>query len=611
MRYIITLTLLLQSLIACTQINQIDSVELVQIIETNIDTLMSEFKVPGAVISVVKDGKLFYTAGIGKENIEDDKSIDPERSQFRVASITKTFTAIAILQLVEDGKLDLHADIRTYLPEGQYPWDAEESFTIHHLLTHTTGMETSEFRISQAAVDAKSLDVMIKTSICDQIFTPGEVFYYSNRGYGILGLIIEKLSGQKYEDYIQEHILTPMGMSNSTVYQHTEDHPIQQPVQPYYWDGEFKKRDRLFLVNPAASNLNTTGADMAKFMIAMLDSAQVEGHRIISKQSYELMTKKQYAPAMDFESMGYGVMIENFKGQSGYHHGGGIDGFGSFYNFFPDLDLGIFMSESGGQENAGYAFSVIYSILDTLIMDYKETFTKVPTEVAIRQAEKYEGRYQLTTVTKSTFERGQMLFGLDEPIVEHIGDGILTYAGKPYEPIDNNTYKIVDGRRKIGFDIDANGVPTYMSQRLYWTYEKITWIESATALRLGLGIALVLLFISLIIRPLVLRKKHQRSINWRSIVTASFGLMTVGFGLLLIGYTFNIELTRGTPLVYKAGLVMTTLGAGLFALYPLEIISQIKNLSRKELTWKVITLTAMILLIICYWRVNLIGLNYY
>ena len=213
---------------------------------------------------------------------------------------------------------------------------------------------------------------------------------------------------------------------------------------------------------------------MALFMTAMMDSAQVDGHPIITKASYELMLQRHYAPSLDFEAMGYGMMIEDNKGYAGYNHGGGIDGFGSYYIFYPELDLGLFMSESGGQENAAFAFQVIYGILEELIEKRERPEEmQVPKDVAISQAEMYAGTYQQTTVTKSTFERGQMLFGINEQVIKHIGDGQITYRDKVYKPLDNNTYQQVDGTRKIGFFTDGQGAPIYFSERLFWTLEKI------------------------------------------------------------------------------------------------------------------------------------------
>ncbi len=610
---IITTVLLSLSISCFAQVKEIDSTSLVNIITAKIDTFINDHDIPGAVISVVKDGELFYTQGIGYEHIEDKKKVDPIRSQFRVASITKTFTAIAIMQLVEQGKLNLHADIRTYLPANEYIWDAPYSFAIHDLLTHTSGLEHSEFRVSQAALDDGSLDGFVRTSISNQIHKPGELFGYSNKGYGILGLLIEKMSGMKYEDYIQEHILTPMGMHHSTVYQHTEENPIAQPVQPYYWDGDnYQPGQRLHLTNPAASNLNTTGYDMGRFMMAMIDSAQVDATSIISKSSFELLSKRHFTPPMEFEAMAYGMMVEDYRGYKGYNHGGGIDGFGSYYIFFPELELGLFMSESGGEENAAFGFRVIYGILDEIIEDLrKKTITNIPLEEAIEQAEKFEGTYQEATVTMSTFERGQMLFGINEPKIIHVGNGQLSHNGNIYEPIDGDTYQLIDGIKKIGFTTDANGEAKYFSERIYWTSEKIAWWQSALALQIGLGSSLVLLFVGLMIRPYILRRKEGRQLQWRSFLSLSAACMVFGFALLLTAFAFDISLRTGTPFVYKLGLWIITAGALLIALYPIELIKKWSNINKREYFWIALNAGAVILLMVCYWRINLIGFHYY
>ena len=610
MKYIIIFFITLSTCLADGQVNTIDSLELIKIIDQRVDSFKQQFDVPGAVFSMVKDGRLFYETGTGYENIEANKPVDPVRSQFRVASITKTFTSIAILQLVEQGKLDLHADIRTYLPEDEYVWNAPYSFTIHHLLTHTAGMENSGFRICHHATKEKSMKSFVACSVSNQVFKPGEVFMYSNKGFGILGLLIEQMSGMKYVDYVAKNILKPVGMTHSTVYQHTAENPLDNPVQPYYWDGEFKQRQRLPLVNSAASNLNTTGRDMSKFLTMMLDSGSVSGTPIISKSSFELMTTPHFNPNHDYQSMAYGIMIERYRGYTGYNHGGGIDGFGSYYVLFPELQIGLFMSESGGEENAAYTFRVIYDVLDKIVVERdKPEPIAMPLEQATKQADNYAGRYQNTTGTKSTFERGQMLFGINEPLVKHAGNGILSFGGSLYEPIDRDTYRKVDGDRTIGFS-SAEGV-TYMNEHIFWTFEKINWFESATTLRVSMMLAFVGMLIGLLIRPLRMAKSTGRSLKWASTLSAgSLGLI-IGFGLLLIAYAMDIPLTTGTPLLYKIGLWLTTLGALVVCFYPLELARSWKTLNANDRFWTCLNFSAVLLLMICYWRVNLIGFNYY
>jgi len=270
------------------------------------------------------------------------------------------------------------------------------------------------------------------------------------------------------------------------------------------------------------------------------------------------------------------------------------------------------MSESGGQENAAFAFNVIYSVLDSIVeKEVAEDLVPISLEVAISQAEMYAGTYQQATVTKSTFERGQMLFGINEPVIEHIGNGQLSFEDEIYEPIDNNTYQMLDGRRKIGFTSDEHGSAQYFSERLYWTSEKINWFQSTNALRIALGASLLMLLIGLVIRPLIQLKKNKRPIQWKSMMTLIVLCLLIGFGILLIGYAFEISLTRGTPMIYKIGLLLTTAGAILAALYPVAIIRNWKKIKRSDFPWLILNVVGISLLVICFWKVNLIGMNYY
>ena len=589
-----------------------DSLSLEKMIQERLDSTWMDYNIAGTVINVVKDGEVIYSRGLGYQNIESDIVVDPHLSQFRVASITKTFTAIAVLQLVEKGILDLHEDIHEYLDPEEFKFNAPHSFTIHDLLTHTSGMEKSAFRVSKKAIEDQSLETFVKYSLCDQVFPPGDIFYYSNRGYGVLGLLVSKYSGLSFEDYVAEHILQPLEMTGSTVYQHTESNPLQHPVQPYKWTGSFEERQRQRLVNPAASNLNTTGIDMGKFMIAMMNPELLATKGVLNNQSYEVMSQSHFNAGIRRESMAYGFMIEKFRGYKGYNHGGGIEGFGSYYIFFPELQLGLFMSESGGEENAAFVFQVIYSILDRLIPRIDAPAqTDQPVEKLVAQAEKFAGLYQLSTVTKSTFERGQMIFGIHEPVIKSTGDGNLAWNDRIYYPVSEKTYREVDGGRELGFNANQAGDETYMNERLYWTFEKIAWYESATALRIGLGTALGLLLIALFLRPLIARFKKGKRFQYRSLFTASSLCLILGFGLLLLGYAFNVSLTEGTSPIYKIGIWIIGLGFLFFCFLPVEMYQRWSALIKRDRIWMAIAFSALCLLVVCYFRINLIGFHYY
>ena len=179
---------------------------------------MEEYHIAGAAVSVVKDGKLFFAKGYGYADLEKRIPVDPEQTIFRIGSVTKLFTWTAVMQLVEQGKLDLDADINTYL-DFRIPNTYPQPITLKHLMTHTAGFEDLHFET--LALDANDLmpwREWMASHIPARVRPPGDRAAYSNYGAALAGYIVARVSGQPYDQYIQEHILDPLGMAHTTAH---------------------------------------------------------------------------------------------------------------------------------------------------------------------------------------------------------------------------------------------------------------------------------------------------------------------------------------------------------------------------------------------------------
>ncbi|NIU59138.1 MAG: serine hydrolase, partial [Phycisphaerae bacterium] len=162
--------------------------------------------------SVVKDGELFFAKGYGYADLEKDIPVDPEQTIFSIGSVGKTFTWTAVMQLVEQGKLDLDADVNTYL-DFRIPDTYPQPIAIKHLLTHTSGFE--EVWIGSVVLDASDQvppREWLISHMAARMRPPGDCAAYSNFNAMLAGYIVSRVSGQPYEQYIQEHILDPLGM---------------------------------------------------------------------------------------------------------------------------------------------------------------------------------------------------------------------------------------------------------------------------------------------------------------------------------------------------------------------------------------------------------------
>ncbi|MBF4493840.1 serine hydrolase [Flavobacterium sp. MR2016-29] len=296
---------------------------------------------------VAENGKVIFKKGFGFANMEWDIPNQPN-TKFRLGSISKQFTAFLIVKLAEEGKLKLDVPITTYLPD--YPKTTGDKITIHHLLTHTSGIQNytsapNFFR--DKSRNSYTPEEFVKTfSSLPLEFTPGEKFKYSNSGYFLLGYIIEKISGKTYEQYLKETILTPLKMAN-TGYDHSEI-IIKNRASGYEKKGKIYTNS-FFLdmsIPYAAGSLYSTVEDLYLWDQALYTT------KLLSAKSMESLFKP-YIKAGD-GSYGYGWFLQ--EAQNGdkpklkiIEHGGGINGFNTVISRIPaDKNLVVLLNNTGG-----------------------------------------------------------------------------------------------------------------------------------------------------------------------------------------------------------------------------------------------------------------------
>jgi len=239
--------------------------------ETFLDALIpSQLRnrnIAGAVVSVVKDGQVLFQKGYGYADFKSKNPVLPDQTLFRPGSISKLFTTTAVMQLVEQGKLELDRDVNDYL-DFAIPKTYPEPVTLRQLLTHTAGFEDTLKDLFVAHErDLKPLRAYLLNEMPARIFPPGKVPSYSNYGFTVAGYIVERVSGEKFERYIDNHILKPLRMTNSTF-----DQPLPPQLAPQmskgYLNASKKPREFEFVQAAPAGALSTTAADMTRFMLA-------------------------------------------------------------------------------------------------------------------------------------------------------------------------------------------------------------------------------------------------------------------------------------------------------------------------------------------------------
>jgi CubicO group peptidase (beta-lactamase class C family) len=318
---------------------------------------MPKFKIPGAVFVLVKDGKVFFAKGYGYTDIEKKKPVDPNKTLFRAYSVSKSFTATAVMQLVERGQLKLDEDVNKYLKRFKIKDNFTEPVTLADLLTHRAGFADTDVKTQLAQGEFRVLDLgeYLKKNLPPRSRPPGK-FEYSNFGAALAGFVVEEVSGEQFAEYVERHILKPLEMRRSTFLL-----PSQLPSQvasnfaaSYAIENGVSRKMRIyegdFSVAPAA-NLLTTGNDIAKFMIAHLQNGRYKNTRILS----EAMANKMHEPWLYTDAkkdFGYGFFWRTENGQRVMFHAGGYQ-FGNvnLMQLIPEHNIGFFLSYTHGGDD--------------------------------------------------------------------------------------------------------------------------------------------------------------------------------------------------------------------------------------------------------------------
>ncbi|MHB9880538.1 serine hydrolase domain-containing protein [Pacificimonas sp. ICDLI1SI03] len=337
-----------------TAVAEVDATRLAQLpafIDTMVADQLENSEVAGAVVSVVNDGEVIFNKGYGYQNIEAGTPVNPDATLFRPGSVSKLFAWTALMQQVEQGKVDLDADINEYI-DFEIPRNGFEPITVRNLFSHTPGMSDVGGIIVRDPKDVLEFEEWIKARVPRRVWAPGVETAYSNYGSAIAGYIVQRVSGESFEDYVERHIFQPLGMDNTTVREPFDTPEMKANLATGYRveDGKMIPQDPEYVGNilPAGSS-SSTGADMAKFMMAMVNGGELNGNRILQPETVQMMQGNLSSFTDNLPGMAYGFMVYRDEGPRLIGHGGNTGDFHSDLVIAPDLDLGYFISMTGGE----------------------------------------------------------------------------------------------------------------------------------------------------------------------------------------------------------------------------------------------------------------------
>lgn len=464
----------------------------------------------GAVVAVVKDGQVIFAKGYGYSDLKARKPVSPEDTLFRVGSISKLFTWTAVMQLVQARKIDLDADIRQYL---DFPVDEHlGKITMRDLMTHTPGFDESiKGLISENKAHMRSLENYLKTHGPNQIFAPGTTGAYSNYGAGLAGYIVQRVSGQPFDDYIEQHIFQPLGMTHASFRQ-----PLPANLEPLMSQG-FQTASGgakpFELVNPApAGALAVSAMDITHFMIAHLQDGTYNGAQILEPATVKEMHTRQYAPDPHVNGFCLGFYEDSRNGHRVIGHGGDTIYFHSDLHLILDADVGIFVSYNSAGRGEGEPRGPLYQQFMNRYFPYTPP-TPPSVATAAQDARNVSGTYIPSRRPQSNI---LYLFALlSEANVTPGKDGTLITGAKGlngqtiewHEEAPNVWYNPDDPQSLITFDRQPDGrwqtgaeFPAEVMQQVGFTTSKGFIQNSLVAVLIVFALILILWPISAVIR---------------------------------------------------------------------------------------------------------------
>lgn len=600
--------------------------------EESVDTFfadkMQEYDIPGAAVVVVEHGKVVLEKSYGfsdkKENIPFSND-----TTFRIASITKTFTATALMQLVENGKVELEEDILTYLPELEIKNPYEVPITVENLLTYTSGIDSSSLEeLSYEEVDMPCGYLLneMKQKDLTVVTEPGTHIEYCSYGVVLEGCIIEAVTGESCADYITNHILNPLEMKNTKMSMKDAAMSngyisMNDQLTEYTMDGYFK-------LYPEGGLISSSG-DMAKYIQMFLNNGSYMEKQVLLPETVDYMLEQAITYDTLLPGMCYGFGEYDEQGVRIVGHGGyAPDGFLSQIDLYPQYESGTFVIVNQGSNNdIATDFREFYINAKKFASDTKSV------ELNKTQVEEcnVEGTYRFSDYSKTTLCKGDAFGGIGE--VQVISDskdtiklkGVDEFTGESYEyearKMDATHYQINDDSRYVVFLTEKEEVVGMAMTDDSWHgyYEKIKLYETGMV-QVPLVVLAILMYLGCMLGLIVkfvlcfIRKGHKPVGQWnkkRYLVQGWISFMNAGF-LIYSLYRWGDRLRYSIPLDIKVNLMMPIAGmVGMIVLFVMNVKEYKEGTGKlRNRVWDTcfLVVSVIYLLILNYW--NLFGFRY-
>jgi len=429
----------------------------------------------GATVSVVQNGRLIVARGYGLADVEQKVPVESRVTQFRIGSISKVLVWMSVLQLVEAGKLDLDADVNTYLLEFKVREKFSDPITLRHLMTHTPGFEDNLQNLFVSG--PRQVGTLVQTLAAlnpDRVTLPGSTAAYSNYGAALAGRIVEIASGMSWNDYVEAHIFKPLNMRGATSRQ-----PVAKEIEDTRSKGyvlvadQVQEQPFMYIVLAPAGSVTATALDMARLMVELLNP---RGTSVLSDTSKGQLVSGAYISDPQVNGITLGMYEMSQGGTRAVGHRGSTLLFDSLMVLWPDEKMGLFVSTNtlGGQNVARELFTTLSNYLG---------FTQLNAELTdVTNPEAFVGDYisarrNFSGVTKLMGLTGVVQVGYDQQALA------LTLSGnagtKLYRKLSDNIFQQVSGANRIGFKVSGgHATEMFSADQPVVSYQPASRIET-------------------------------------------------------------------------------------------------------------------------------------
>ena len=564
-----------------------DADELEAVVDAIVKPLMKTYNSPSGTVTIAKNGEIILAKGYGFEDIADQTPVNPYQTLFRPGSVSKLFTWVSVMQLVEQGKLDLDTDVNSYLESFQIKETFDEPITLRDIMTHTPGFEDGG--LGYLIIDDPAKAIPLRESMeryqPERVNPPGVQTAYSNYATSLAGLIIENISGLPFNDYVQQNIFDPLGMTSSSF---VEPLPpaLEEHMATSYTTENGAYADKPFEIianfGPAGAQ-SATSPDMVRFAQAILNGGELDGNRILQESTVEEMLAPNFAQDERTTAMLLGFYESDYNGNRVVGHGGDTKYFHSYLGIDHENSLAFFVSfSSGGGSTVRSAFTTAF---------YDEFFPRdeeppVPPEDFGERAGKYAGTYDFWHGNFSKIEKAFSLGSVIQVAPTEDDSLLIAFAGKSkqYVEVENNLFRELDpgfslvagiSPRLIAFqENDAGAITGFVFDGLPFMSARKLPVQATPSFNFSLIGLSLLIFLAVVLRRWYQRREFatltppDRSVLRASFYTSLAHLLVVIAGAIVVSIVMD-NLIDGFPLLFKLWLILPILATlvSLFLLF--------------------------------------------